>query len=219
MKNYITKIAPHPLFDGIKQEDLNPMLSCLGSFVRKYQKEETVVRTEEPVRCVGIILEGAVHMVKEDIGGNRILLTFIGKGELFGETFACGSNRSSKVTFTAAAESEILFLPFHKIMNTCTSSCVFHHQLVENMVKLICNKNVQLMDKIEATSKKTLREKILTYLLGQADQTNSNQFEIPLSRTDLAEYLCADRSAMTRELSKMREEGLIEFQKNKFHII
>ena len=97
-------------------------------------------------------------------------------------------------------------------------ACVFHHRLIENMVRLICEKNIQLMEKVEVTSQKTLRDKILTYLRIQADRQGADRFEIPLKRTELAEYLCADRSALTRELARMKAEGLISYNKNTFYL-
>lgn len=123
------------------------------------------------------------------------------------------------MVFQAAASSEVLFLPFHKVIHTCDMTCGFHHRLIENMVRLISDKNVQLIEKMETISRKSLRDKILTYLFNQVEKYGSHEFEIPLSRMELAEYSCADRSALTRELSHMREDGLIVFQKNRFRIV
>jgi len=105
------------------------------------------------------------------------------------------------------------------VMHSCTMACMFHHQLIENMVHIIANKNRDLMRKVEVISKKTLREKILAYLSIQAQLQDSRYFEIPLGRVELAEYLCADRSALTRELAKMKAEGLIDYDKNCFRIL
>jgi len=138
--------------------------------------------------------------------------------EVFGESFACGSDTLSTVTFLAAEDAEIVFIPFNKVMHTCTMACAFHHRLVENMVRLIADKNRDLMRKVEVVSRKTLREKILAYLSLQAQLHESRYFEIPLGRVELADYLCADRSALTRELGKMREEGLIDYDKNMFRV-
>ena len=141
------------------------------------------------------------------------------KNELFGESFACGDDTLSVVTFVASENSEIMFLPFKKVMHTCSHACVFHHQLIENMVRIIANKNRDLIRKIEVVSKKTLREKILAYLSIQAQANGTRYFEIPLGRLELADYLCADRSALTRELAKMRDDGLIDYDKNCFRIL
>lgn len=208
-----------PLFFGINKEDLPSMLTCLGSFERKYKKGEIILLESNEVRSVGIILSGTVHMIKEDAKGYQTLLVTLKKGELFGESFSCGSHLDARVSFFAAASCIVLFLPFYKIIHSCKMSCTFHHRLIENMVRLISDKNVQLMHKIEVISKKTLRDKITAYLQHQAVEQNSRHFTIPLKRTELAEFLCADRSALTRELSLMQRDGLISYEKNTFDLL
>lgn len=208
-----------PLFDGIESENMDAMLGCTGYHIGSYRKGQVVILEEEQIRHVGIVLSGAVDMVKEDVWGNKTILTRMGKHELFGETFACGDDNRSVVTFSVPEDTEILFIPFHKMMHTCTNACVFHQKLVENMVRIIANKNRELMRKVEIVSKKTLREKILTYLSLQSQIQNSRYFEIPLGRSELAAYLCADRTALTRELARMKADGLIDFDKNLFRIL
>ena len=139
--------------------------------------------------------------------------------DIFGETFACGAESSSLVSFVAAQDSKVLFLSFCRVMHTCTHACQFHQTLIENMVRLIARKNRELMRKVEVVSKKTLREKILAYLSIQAQSQGGKTFEIPLGRVEWAEYLCADRSALTRELARMKEEGILDYQKNTFTIL
>ena len=158
-------------------------------------------------------------MIKEDFWGNKTMLVRMRKDELFGETFACGEDNISVVTFVVSEDAKILFMPFDRVMHSCTLACVFHHRLIENMVHIIAHKNRDLMRKVEVISKKTLREKILAYLSVQAQNQGNRYFEIPLGRVELAEYLCADRSALTRELAKMKEDGLIDYDKNCFRIL
>lgn len=208
-----------PIFNGIREEDLPAMLSCLGSFLKDYQKDEVVFLESNEVKNVGIILSGTIHMVKEDSEGYQTLLVVMKENELFGESFSCGSRLDSQVSLLAATPCTVLFLPFYKIIHSCKLSCSFHHRLIENMVRLIGDKNVMLMQKIEVISKKTLREKILAYLRQQAMEHNSKQFTISLGRIELAEYLCADRSAITRELSYMQRDGLIIYEKNTFQLL
>lgn len=208
-----------PLFDGIEKNNLAAMFGCTGYHISRYAKGQIVILEEEQILHVGIVLSGVVDMIKEDVWGNKTILTRMGKNELFGETFACGDDNRSAVTFVAAEDTEVLFIPFHKMMHTCTHACVFHQALVENMVRIIANKNRDLMRKVEIISKKTLREKILTYLSVQSQAQNSRYFVIPLGRVELAAYLCADRSALTRELASMKAEGLIDYDKNMFRIL
>ena len=208
-----------PLFHGIKPEDLKPMLSCIGYHIGTFKKGDIVAFEEENIRHIGIIISGAVDMVKEDLWGNKTMLVRMRKDELFGETFACGEDNMSVVTFVVSEDSKILFLPFDRVMHSCTMACVFHHRLIENMVHIIANKNRDLMRKVEVVSKRTIRERLLAYLSIQAQIQESRYFEIPLGRVELAEYLCVDRSALTRELAKMKDDGLIDYDKNCFRIL
>jgi len=207
-----------PLFAGITAEDRRSMLHCIGYRLRSFRRGEIVVFEEEQVRFVGLLLSGAVDMVKEDLWGDKTLLLRMGRDEIFGETFACGSDPSSTVTFVVAEDADVLFLPFHKILHTCTHVCAFHYRLIENMVRVIADKNRELLYKVEIISKKTLREKILSYLSREAEQQGSRYVELPLGRQELAAYLCADRSALTRELASMRAEGLIDYDRRTFRI-
>ena len=218
MRDLIRRIQT-PLFEGIGPDDVQAMLGCIGYHIGTYQKGEMIGFEEEHIQHIGIILSGAVDMIKEDLWGNRIMLVRMGQGELFGETFACSADTLSVVTFQASEDAEILFLPFKRVMHTCNMTCVFHHRLIENMVRVIARKNRDLIQKVEVVSKKTLREKILAYLSLQAQLNGTKYFEVPLGRVELAEYLCADRSALTRELSNMRADGLIDYDKNVFRIL
>lgn len=218
MKDIINEVNS-PLFDGINSEDRKAMLGCIGYHIGTFQKGYIVAFEEENIKHIGILLSGAVDMVKEDLWGNKTMLVRMHKDELFGETFVCGEDNLSVVTFVVSEDAKILFMPFDKVMHSCTMSCVFHHRLIENMVHIIANKNRDLIRKVEVVSKRTIREKLLAYLSIQAHIQDSRYFEIPLGRVELAEYLCVDRSALTRELAKMKNDGLIDYDKNCFRIL
>jgi len=208
-----------PLFKGIQPKDMEAMLGCIGYHIGTFRKGDIVAFEDENIRHIGILLSGSVDMVKEDLWGNKTMLVRMRRDELFGETFACGEDNLSVVTFVVSEDARILFLPFDRVMHSCTMACVFHHRLIENMVHIIAGKNRDLMRKVEVISKRTLREKILAYLSIHAQLQESRYFEIPLGRVELAEYLCANRSALTRELVKMKSEGLIDYDKNCFRIL
>lgn len=198
---------------------MTAMLGCIGAYLKEYKKNQYIITLEENVEAVGILLSGKVDMIKEDLWGNKTLLVSMQKGELFGESFSCGIVKNATVSFVADTASMILFLPFSRILRTCNMFCKFHHRLIENMVTVIAEKNIVLMDKVDILSKKTLREKIATYLLQEASKQQSLYFDIPLGRVQLAEYLCVDRSALTRELNVMKTEGYIDFDKNTFRLL
>jgi CRP-like cAMP-binding protein len=155
-------------------------------------------------------------MVKEDVWSEKTILVTMTSGEIFGESFVCGEYSSSHVSFQAATDCKILCLSFHRVLCSCSKSCVFHHKLIENMVTLIARKNVKLMDKMEILSKKSIRERILTWLSQQVQINQSDKFESQMGRIELADYLCVDRSALTRELSRMKAGGLLDYYKNTF---
>ena len=208
-----------PLIAGIDAGDMELMLGCIGYHIGTYRKGEIIAFEEENINHVGGVLTGAGDMIKEDIWGNRTMLGRSYPEDIFGETFACGEDTRAGVTFVAAEDTKVRFLSYCRVMHTCTHACRFHQTLVENMVRLIARKNRELMRKIEVVSKKSLREKILAYLSIQAQSQGKRRFEIPLGRVEWAEYLCADRSALTRELAKMKEEGILDYQRNIFEIL
>ena len=215
----ILRTVNSALFEGICYEDRRAMLGCIGYHIGTFRKGDIINFEDEKIKHVGIVVEGSVDMIKEDIWGNKTMLVRSRKDDVFAETFACGSDNLSTVTFQVSEDATILFLPFNRVMHNCTMACQFHHQLIENMVHVIANKNRDLMRKVEVVSKRTTREKLLSFLSIQAQLQQTRYFEIPLGRVELAEYLCVDRSAMTRELSKMKEEGLIDYDKNCFRLL
>lgn len=218
MKALIKEIRS-PLFDGIAPEDRMAMLGCTGYHMATFRKGDIVAFEEDSIKHIGIILSGVVDMVKEDLWGNKTLLVRLRRDEVFGETFACGSDPLSAATFVVFEDANILFLPFNRVMHNCANSCEFHHRLIENMVRVIADKNRDLVRKIEIVSKRTIREKLLAYLSIQAQLQNTRYLELPLGRVELAEYLCVDRSALTRELVKMKDDGLIDYDRNCFRML
>ena len=215
----VAEILSRSLFQGIEAENLSDLLSCTGYRIAEYQKGQVLLLEQEEIRHIGIVLSGAVDMVLEDLWGGQTLLVRQSQGEMFGETFACSRDNRALATFVAAQDCRVMFIPFYKVMHTCNHACQFHHRLVENMVQIIAEKNRELLRKVDVVSKKTLREKILAYLSIQSQMQQSRYIELPLGRVELARYLCADRSALTRELENMRNDGLIDFHKNTFKIL
>lgn len=172
--------------------------------------------------CVSVIVSGIVHMVSEDIWGNRTIIVFMNRGDSFGESFACSSNQVSLVNFYAASEVEAIYIPYESLLKAVAQGGALSgsaQQLWQSIMTLLADKNVRFVQKLEIVSKRTLREKLMTYLSFMAKVYNSLEFDLPLGRVALSEYLCVDRSALTRELSRMKEDGLIEFEKNHFKVL
>ncbi|MCL1983929.1 MAG: Crp/Fnr family transcriptional regulator [Methanomassiliicoccaceae archaeon] len=217
MNEVLEMVRSNPLFQGIAFSDFERMLNCLSVRTAQYKKNDIILRSGDVVDFVGLLLSGSAKIQKEDINGKVSILTELGTSELFGEVLACAGADHSPVTVQAAENTEILFLNYRKIITTCTSACPFHTRLIENMLKLIAGKSLMLNRKIEILSKRTTREKLLTYF--DTERGASRKFIIPYNRDELARYLCVDRSAMSNELCKMRSEGLIKFSRNKFEIL
>ena len=210
-------VKNHPIFQGIAFSDFQRMYGCLEAKTARYQKDDIILMSGDTVNFVGLILSGSVKIAKEDINGHMTILTLLVASELFGEVFACAGIAQSPVTVLAAEEAEILFIDYRKIITTCTASCPFRLKIVENMLKLIARKNLLLNQKIEILSKRTTREKLLCFF--DMKRGVAKKFTIPFNREELSFYLGVDRSAMSNELSKMRDEGIIAFKKNTFELL
>ena len=212
-------VAECPLFRQIDPKDLAAMLKCLSARVLTAQRGEFIETTSGGKPLMGVVLEGSVEMISEDYFGKKSILTLLTVGNLFGETYSCLQARNRTVAFQVREDSRVLILDYDRILHACKLVCRFHHRMIENMVELIAEKNLELIEKLEVVSRTSIREKLLTYLTRQAERAGSLTFTIPMGRSELAEYLCADRSAMTRELSKLREEGIIAFDKRTFTLL
>ena len=213
----IFEIAKHnPLWSGIGHGDFESVFNCLSVKTAVYKKDDVILLSGDTVNFVGLILSGSVQIINEDMDGRITILTELGVSELFGEVFACAGVIQSPVTVLATENTEIMLMDYKKIITSCSAACLFHARLIENMLKLIAQKNLMLNQKIEILSKRTTREKLLAYFDTQRGM--AKKFTIPYNREELANYLCVDRSAMSNELCKMRDEGLIEFHKNTFEI-
>lgn len=218
MKEYLNIINTVSLFNGIHEQDLLSLLQCLSAKIKTYDKGELIFRVGEEAHYVGIVCSGGAHVFTEDFMGNRTILTALSEGELFGEVFACAGIDRLPVSVTSVTKSEIMLINYRKIISTCAETCVFHSKLIANMLGVVASKNVILSQKVEIISKRTTREKLTAYLSMQAVRTGSSKFEIPFDRQGLADYLCVERSAMSAELSRMQNEGLILTNKSQFEL-
>lgn len=207
------------IFDGIDEKELDSMLNCLQSVKKTYFKGENVFDIGDRITAVVCVLEGSVQLIKDDYEGNRIIISNVGKGEIFAEAFICAGVEKSKICAKTLEDTQVLFLNFKRILSICPTSCSFHKKLVENLVKIIALKNIELQGRLELLSKKTLKERILYLLYKEKAKTESVVFEIPYSREQMAEYIGANRSALSRELSKMQEQKMISYHKNSFRLI
>ena len=219
MKKYLDTLLACPLFAGIEEEKLLRMLSCLGARVESFDRKYTVLAEGSRVRHLGIVLSGAVQTMQVDFYGNRSILGEAGKGEIFGEVFACAEVSSLPVSVVASEACEVMFVDASHILHACSNACGFHQQMIYNLMRDLAEKSLRLHQRIDATSKRTTREKLLTYLSRMAKETGSARFEIPFDRQELADYLEVERSGLSAELGKLRREGLLRCEKNRFELL
>lgn len=219
MKKYLKILKKCPLFSGIEEENLITMLGCLGARVTEFDKKYTIIAEGNPAKYIGIVLSGSAQIIRIDYYGNRSILSNIEAGEVFGEAFACAEIEEIPVTVVANEPSEIMLIDSGHILHTCNNNCGFHQQLIFNLMKDLAVKTLVFHQKIEITSKRSTREKLMTYLLIQAKRAGSNSFEIAFDRQELADYLEVERSGLSLEISKLRKEGVLESHKNHFELL
>lgn len=219
MKNYINILMKCPLFAGISEEELLAMASCLDAREVSVPAGEAIFSEGSPAKYMGLLLSGAAQVVQEDYFGNRTILAHLEPADLFGESFSCAQMEALPVSVIAAEPSEVLLMECQRLLTTCTSACDFHNRLIFNLLKVVAMKNLMFQQKIEITSKRSTREKLMTYLAAQAKRCGSNSFTIPFDRQELADYLEVDRSGLSAEISKLRKEGVLESEKNRFVLL
>lgn len=207
-----------PLFYGAAVSDLEPMLNCLDAKTADFSKGTPVFLEGEPLRFVGIVLDGAVQILREDYDGNRSILTVLKPGELFAEVFSCAGLETMPVSAIAVKKSKILLFDCRKLFVRCENPCRFHNQLLQNLLRVMAMKNLAMTRKIRHMSQKTTKEKLTAFLLDQAKQNGSSEFVIPYDRQALADYLGVERSAMSAELSRMKRNGQLDTKGSWFSI-
>lgn len=216
MEKYLDVLKKCILFKGLDDGEMLSMLSCLNAGVVTAAKGEYVFSEGEPAKYVGILLSGEAQIIRDDFFGNRTIVAALEPGEMFGESFACADVEELPVSVLAAQRSEIMLIDCRRIITTCSSSCKFHNMIIHNLLQVLAGKNLAFNKKIEIVSKRTTRDKLMTYLMAQAKTCGSSSFTIPFDRQELADYLGVERSAMSKEISRMKEDGLIECERSWF---
>lgn len=219
MEEYFEVLKNCPLFVGITKPDIDSILRCLSAKQKHYKKNSFIWAEGDIVESFGIVLTGAVHVLREDFWGKRNILTRVEPSGLFGEAFAYAGLEQLPVSVMATEGSEILFINCGRILTSCSSACAFHAGLIKNLTFILARRNVLLTQKLTHITQPTTREKLLSYLSEQARLAGNRSFDIPFNREELANYLSVERSAMSAELSKMRKDRLVLYRKNHFELL
>lgn len=219
MKKYIPVLKRTQLFNGVEEEEISAMLGCLQARKCSYQKGEYVWRQGEHPNSITILVEGSLYIQRDDYWGNRSIINRIGIGEMFGEAYVAPDSGVLLNDVVAVGDSTVIFLDAKRMLTVCSSACKFHSMVVQNLFFAISEKNRKLVQKLGHMEKRSTREKLISYLSEEAKRQNSSSFAIPFNRQQLADFLSVDRSAMSNELCKMRDDKLLLFEKNRFTLL
>lgn len=218
MDKYLSLLKNTNMFMGISEDEIKIMLKCLSTRVVHFEKNEYILRSGEQIHSVGMVLSGLALIEKEDFWGRRTIIQEIIPGMAFAESYACLSQIPVEICVLASENTDIMFFDIKRILSVCTSACSFHTKLIQNLLKTMAQKNVDLTKKMDYMTKKTIRDRLLSYLSTESQKSGRSTFTIPFDRQELADYLSVDRSALSNEISKLQREGILSCQKNKFSI-
>ena len=207
------------LFRGMDPSDIEEMLGCLLAKECTYKKGEILFPEGSPTEQIGVVLIGRVIIELGDVWGNNSVLSSIGPGGIFAETYACIPGEPLMVNVTAAEDTEALLLNIRRVLEPCSKVCPYHMRLVRNLLTLCAGKNLQLSRRVLHTGPKSIRKRLLSYFSECIKRTGSYSFDIPYNRQQLADYLSVERSALSNELSIMQRDGLIRYEKNHFDVM
>ena len=216
MKEFFPILRSSALFSGVSEEELTAMLSCLDTRKEDFPKESFVLRAGDTVESIGVVLLGSVLVIQEDIWGNRNILSKAGPAQTFAAAFACAPGSILNVSVIADTPTTVLFLNVKRILHVCPSACSHHSRIIRNLLTDLAEKNLRFSEKLTHMGQRTTRAKLMSYFSAEAQRLGTYEFDIPFSRQQLADYLAVERSGLSLELGKMRDEGVLDFHKNHF---
>ena len=211
MKNDLPLLQSTTLFSGLSAEELQALLTRLGAVERSFGRGEVLVLAGAPSRRVGVVLSGELEAYRPGPEGARVE-----PGGVFGDVLG-GSSLASPVTVLAATACEVLLVPYEQLLLSDGSPA--HQRVLQNLVRTISDKYFLLSRRVDLLVLKSLRAKVCAYLLNESERAGSLTFSIPFSRVQLADYLNCDRSALSRELSLMQKDGLLDTFKSSFKLL
>lgn len=203
------------LFRGLDEAEITSLLGCLNAVERSFQKGEVILSEGSITENIGIVLSGMAMISCSDIWGNTSILGNVAPGSVFAEVYACIPGQPTLVSVSAVEDTSVLFMNVGRVLAVCTNACPFHTRLVRNLLTVCAHKSLQLSQRIQHTSSKFIRGRLMSYFSECAKRAGSNSFLIPYNRQQLADYLNVDRSTMCNELSKMQKDGIIEYERNR----
>jgi CRP-like cAMP-binding protein len=218
LEKYTDVLLKSALFQNIQAEDLQAMLTCLQPKISRYQKNDLIAAAGDKFENMGIMLSGEAAVIKESAAGNRMMLANLKESDLFGEVVVFSAKSRWPASVIAQKPCLVMFLSRQKIIGQCENACAWHRQIIENMLKLISEKTLLLNKQVEYLSIKSMRGKISSFLMEEYEKAGNTTFMLPLQRSELADFLNVSRPSMSREMGRMRDEGVIDFHRSSFQI-
>ena len=216
MKDFLSVIRASQLFSGISEDELTAMLTCLDTRQTNFPKDTFLMRVGDTADSIGLLLEGSALIIQEDIWGNRNILSKAGPGQTFAAAYACAPGSVLNVSVVAETPVTAMFLNVGRVLNVCPSACAHHSRIIRNLLGELAEKNLRFSEKLTHMGQRTTRAKLMSYFSAEAQRLGKYEFDIPFSRQQLADYLAVERSGLSLELGKMKNDGLLDFHKNHF---
>ena len=216
---YYEDLKQTRIFRSATEFECQAMMFCFKTRFTTFNKNQPIVEQGQNMEDLVLIVKGGVTVQNVDSLGDISIMRKLKKGDIYGLESAFFGETTYKDTLIANEKTLVLFMNKHRVINPCENRCRRHDIVSKHLAQIVAESNLELLDKLTHVSKRTIREKLLSYFSSLAAKTGSSYFEIPFNKTELAHYLSVDRSAMSTELSKMRDDGLIDFEKRQFHLI
>lgn len=216
MERYLEIYQKNPLFSGIREEELDGLLKCLQARQFLYPRGSLILSAGDVSTRLGIVLSGHVHVVNEDILGNRSILNSVGPGQFFCDAFSCTREQRLPVSVVAQTDCTVLMIETNLILHTCAYACKQHRLLSENLIHILAEKYTELSQKVVHLSGRTTRRKLISYLSEQSRLAHGKAFTIPFNQQELADYLFIERSGLSTEMNRLKKEGILRYAGGKF---
>lgn len=200
------------LFQNISESEQETMLKCFKTFIRTYEAGEIICFYSDEDKGIGIIEDGSASVIHSLANGSQTILEYLSEGDIFGQLFYFHSAREN-ITVEASSKCVVRFIDYEHIIKRCEHACPHHSQLVSNILCMISDKTQSVCEHLEVLSQRSIRERLITYFAILSTKNKSNTFILPFTMSSLADYLSVDRSAMSRELGKMRQDGVVEINR------
>ncbi len=219
MKDIIKQIINNPLFANMREDEIKNVLQCGDAAVVIYSDNQILFERDHKIDKLGIVIEGSLNLVSQKYNGSRVIVTTLKKNDLFGEALIYASAERSPYDLVSSGSSKVLLIPYRIFSYMCTNNCSYHKQLINNMLAILSNKIVMLNNKMRILNAETLKGRIAAYLLFLQKSSKTMIFDMPMKRQELAEYLNVKRPSLSRELSNMQKDNIIEVYRSSVKIL